>query len=212
MDSSISSLDWSRQPWPQTGLGEVWNAPRVYDRRPAPAIFLPDHICGEKKWFQEGQPLDPDPPFTAYDADGIPTCCRPALTGVLIGGSAPAIGTGGAVLLGGEALVGVFPSTTCLGAPTLALGTTYTYSTDPAAASEQWVRFAVTPGLHTWIPSGFGPWAVVVLSEGANCASLTPFLVNAKINQFLNAVANDFIYVQIINVTGGIHTYSFSLS
>jgi hypothetical protein len=101
--SSIVSLNWNPFPETKTGPGEVYNVPRpFYHGRPVEGIPA-GHVCGPPDWFRRGAPFDPSRPPTQYGPDGIATCCRPLLGGVLLGGTAPAPVADGGLLLGGSA-------------------------------------------------------------------------------------------------------------
>jgi hypothetical protein len=89
--SAITSLDWHARPWEAQGVGEVYGAPRVYNRkRPIPGPVR-DHICGTADDFARGELLDASKPLTRYLPSGLPTCCDTdrleAVGGIGVGGA-----------------------------------------------------------------------------------------------------------------------------
>lgn len=71
------SLDGLSDPHEQTGIGEVYGAPRTFAPDPPVRIWT-DHICGTAEEHRIGEVLDPSRPPTKYlPLSGLPTCCAP---------------------------------------------------------------------------------------------------------------------------------------
>lgn len=107
----INSLDWRPDRYNPSPVGEVTWAPRVFDGwgrivPPPPG----DHVCGDRSDFELGGLYLPDEPPVTRDLDGIPTCCRPAIDGLVIGGAGievpPVAFSAGALVIGGTGLLG----------------------------------------------------------------------------------------------------------
>lgn len=193
-------------PYENDDIGEVWGAKHSpVTQKPIPGA-LGDHVCGTPGDFAEGAIYNPDLPPVVYTTTGLPVCCNPVV-----------IGKGG-IGFGGKSYPSIIPappvpSATCSGAPTLTLGTVYSFSTDAVAGSQQWTRYPVVSGTtYNWAPSGFAALTTVSLFEGATCAGLTLRTPAAKIPQPITALASDFIYVQVIHVSGPMDAYSYSLT
>lgn len=83
----INSLDWRDFGINPAPVGEVTAADREFDGwgrivPPPPG----DHVCGRREDFELGGLIGgPGPPLTRA-ADGIPTCCRAELGGMVLGG------------------------------------------------------------------------------------------------------------------------------
>lgn len=97
-------FDLRRNPY---RMGEETFAVRKFDgwgRITPPVNF--DHLCGTPADFAGGCSInDPRPPLVR-DETGIPTCCRPLVGGVVVGGQAYVQPTPGGVVIDGTALVG----------------------------------------------------------------------------------------------------------
>ena len=104
----INSLDWRPDNINPAPVGEVSFADRIFDGWDNVAVPMKgDHICGTRDDFVNGGVYDPDAVPLERDIDGIPTCCRPPIGGVVLGGEAvlaePIELGGGGVALGGSA-------------------------------------------------------------------------------------------------------------
>jgi hypothetical protein len=108
--SRINSLDWRPDRFNPSPVGEVTWAPRIFDGwgrivPPPPG----DHVCGDPSDFELGGLYLPDEPPVTRDIDGIPTYCRPAIDGLVIGGEGiriqPQPFSPGAVVMGGTGIV-----------------------------------------------------------------------------------------------------------
>lgn len=91
--SAICSLNWDDEPWIRQGPGEVFGAPRPFDRGdPIPAA-AGEHYCGTRDQHRNGESFNPALPPTIYAANGLSICCLPdpkrrALGGAVGGGTA----------------------------------------------------------------------------------------------------------------------------
>lgn len=108
--SRINSLCWRDAQMNPSPVGEVSAGEQFFDGwgRIVPPIPPGDHICGTREDFELGGLRNTDEPPLTRGPDGIPTCCRGVVGGVVLGGEAviPDIqptGPGGGVLAG-EAL------------------------------------------------------------------------------------------------------------
>lgn len=130
--SAISSLDWTAFPEQKKGVGEVFNAPRVYRQKgPIPGASGKNQ-CGTQQDFEEGGLYLPELPPIEFNADGLAICCG-VPDGILLGGTAPVAPPG--LTLSGTAVHLIYPYPPQLGAIVLGatgeqLGTHYCF-TDP---------------------------------------------------------------------------------
>lgn len=93
--SRICSLDWQDFAVSQTGIGEIFGAPRRFLLKRAIPGAVTDHFCGAQSDFEgEALPTPPGRP-TQYQENGLPVCCPTPLVGGLAatGGAVPFLTT-----------------------------------------------------------------------------------------------------------------------
>jgi len=95
MPSKFQSLDQCSYPWVASGVGEVYNAPRLYNAQWSKPFADGAHVCGTPEDFAGHSIRDESLPEVVYNEADLPLCCEPAF-----------IGSGGAVA-GGTADVEV---------------------------------------------------------------------------------------------------------
>lgn len=187
-DSRIESLDWTTDPWTWTGVGEVYGAPRLYDTRQPPLILPTNHVCGTDRDFAEGEILNPTLPPTVYANDGIPTCCRPPLQGLLIGGGA--VEVTGAPAGGPSYDLGTL----------LSLGTVYAFS-EPASGSLKWWYYPVTPGdtYVTDLGSFTGPGTIYIYTgDGVALPTLQQTITGSGNYPTTVPLTDDHLYIAVL--------------
>jgi len=87
--SRINSLQWRPDQINPSPVGEVSCGVQTYDGFGRIVPPVPgDHICGTREDFEFGGLEDSEEPPLIRGADGIPTCCRDPIRGVMIGGAA----------------------------------------------------------------------------------------------------------------------------
>jgi hypothetical protein len=182
--SRINSLNWRPDNMNPAPVGEVTFADQVFDGwlriiPPGPG----DHICGTREDFELGGLRHTAQPVLVRDGDGIPTCCRAPIGGMVMGG-------GGQIQYGGFTAGGGFqpatPLTACGGGVFLNLeqlyfcrspflgGSAFSFQAPQTAANTSY-RIRMAPGkadryLAVW--------------NGANCSLQQNFTLFGPASQY----------------------------
>lgn len=132
--SPINTQAWRAEKWSKTGVGEVFNAPRVFDGWTRIVVPPTSHLCGTAEDFRLGGIRDTSLPPFPRSVTGIPECCH-RFGGLVLGGTGEV--SRGALIIGGTGEVPFQQGwVSCgIGPPVIATGDPVWITEDPTIPS-----------------------------------------------------------------------------